>query len=101
MIIHPTDRHIVKWAVDRGFPHEYRREYNLPDRCLAVHLGLSTAYFHEGKLAHFRADTQACYMDQLMYELTLLFGFCAQNRAYPDQQVFLTAAELSALQRPA
>ena len=100
MIVHPADRSIVTWAVERGFPHEYVREYGLPEPSLRVRLGLSSAFFKAGRLVHWRADVQGQYIDQLMYELTNLFGFCGPNRAYPQQNIFLEPGELAALQQP-
>lgn len=100
MIVHPADRLIVKWAVDGGFTHCYAREYGLPDPCLRVHLGLSSAYFKEGQLVLWRAEADAKYLDQLMFELTRLFVFCTEINAYPRQRVFISPEELSALQRP-
>jgi hypothetical protein len=100
MIVHPADRLIVKWAVDGGFSHAYAREYGLPDPCLRVHLGMSSAYFNEGQLVLWRAEADAKYLDQLMFELTRLFVFCAESDAYPPQRVFIGPGELSALHRP-
>lgn len=93
MIIHASDRPIVKWAVDNGYPYEYVREYGLPQPALQVRLGMSTAYFEAGTLIHWRADVEARNMDQLMYELSCLFGLCAQANAYPDQKLFFGVAE--------
>ena len=100
MIVHPADRRIVTWAAGAGFEHRYVREYGLPEPSLCVQLGMTTAYFHAGRLVHWRADAAAQYLDQLMFELTRLFGFCRQAEAYPKQRVFLQPGELEALQRP-
>jgi hypothetical protein len=93
MIIHPADRFVVKWAVDHGFSYEYLREYGLPEPCLRVQLGVSSAFFKAGELVHWRADVQGCYLDQLMFELTSLFGLCGQFHTYSFQEVFLSSAE--------
>lgn len=85
MIIHHADRAIVKWAIDHGFPHHYVREYGLPEPALRVCLGMSNAFFYAGKLLHWRADAPGRGMDQLMCELTSLFGVCTQANAYPSQ----------------
>jgi hypothetical protein len=85
MIIHQADRPIVKWAVDSGFPYRYVREYGLPEPALHICLGMSSAFFKAGRLVHWRADVPACHLDQLMSELTALFGACARARAYPEQ----------------
>jgi hypothetical protein len=100
MIVHPADRSIVKWAVEDGFVHGYVREYGLPEPALRVQLGMTTAFFHAGRLVHWRAEAAAQHLDQLMFELTRLFGFCHQAGAYPEQRVFLQPGELAALQRP-
>jgi hypothetical protein len=98
MIIHHADRLLVKWAIDSGYPYEYIREYGLPEPVLRVRLGLSTAFFEAGTLVHWRADVDATHMDQLMYELTSLFGLCAQAKAYPAQKVFLASEPVCVLQ---
>ena len=100
MIVHPADRPVVEWAAEAGFEYRYVREYGLPEPSLCVQLGMTTAYFHAGRLIHWRADAAAQYLDQLMFELTSLFGFCRQAGAYPEQRVFLAPGELGALQRP-
>ena len=100
MVVHPADRSIVTWAVEQGYPHEYVREYGLPDPSLRIRLGMSSAFFSAGRLIHWRADVNGQYLDQLMYELSCLFGFCARIQAYPKQHVFLDPSELMALQRP-
>jgi len=100
MIIHHADRQIVKWAIDCGYVYEYTREYGLPEYVLRVRLGLSSAYFKAGRLVHWRADVDAHYLDQLMCELMLLFGLCAQADAYPEQNIFNSPAELAGFNRP-
>ena len=100
MIIHQADREVVKWAIDQGYPYEYVREYGLPEPTLCVRLGLSRAFFRAGRLVHWRADANAIHLDQLMYELSRLFGWCTLFRAFPKQQVFLSPVELAALQSP-
>lgn len=100
MIIHPADRDVVKWAVDQGFVYEYTREYGLPEPSLRIRLGLSSAFFLAGQLIHWRADVDAGYLDQLMAELTWLFGWCAIAKAYPQQEVFISPAERAALRFP-
>jgi hypothetical protein len=100
MIVHPADHPIVTWAAAAGFEHRYVREYGLPEPSLCVQLGLTTAYFHAGRLVHWRAEAAAQYLDQLMFELTCLFGFCHRAKAYPKQRVFLQPGELEALQGP-
>jgi|GEM_PF-1555362 len=100
MIIPKADRSVVKWAIDQGYPHDYVREYGLPEPALRVRLGLSIAFFEAGRLVHWRADASSQHLDQLMFELMSLFGWCAQANAYPDQEAFLTPAELAALRRP-
>lgn len=100
MIIHHADRAVVKWAIDRGYPYEYIREYGLPEPSLRIQLGLSTAYFQAGRLLRRRADADAEYMDQLMYELASLFSWCSLSKAYPKQQIFVSVLELAALRSP-
>ena len=100
MIIHQADRQIVKWAIDSGYIYEYTREYGLPEYSLRVRLGLSSTYFKAGRLIHWRADVDAHYLDQLMCELMLLFGLCAQADIYPSQHIFFSLPELSHLNRP-
>ncbi len=100
MIIRDCDRAVVKWAVDQGYPYAYVREHGLPDPSLRIHLGLSTAYFEGGRLVHWRAESPGRHMDQLMFELTSLFGCCASANAYPEQEVWLSPAEQSALRPP-
>jgi len=100
MIIHHADRAVVKWAIDRGYPYEYIREYGLPEPVLRIQLGMSTALFHKGRLLRWRADAEAEYMDQLMYELASLFGWCSISKAYPAQQVVVSVMELAALRAP-
>src|SRR5687768_4947240 len=97
MIIHPCDRDVVKWAVDHGFSYNYLREYGLPEPCLRVQLGVSCAFFNAGQLVHLRASVQGCYLDQLMFELTSLFGICAQARSYALQDVYLSPSERAEL----
>ena len=87
MIVHPADREIVKWAVEQGYSYEYLREYGLPEPSLRIRLGMSCAFFRAGRLIHWRADVNSRYLDQLMFELTFLFGFCAQAGAYPRQAI--------------
>ena len=98
MIIHPADCSIVRWAIGQGFSYTYVREYGLPDPCLRVQLGVTSAYFSAGCLVLWRAEAYAKYMDQLMFELTRLFAFCAQVNAYPRQQVAIDPQELALLQ---
>jgi len=100
MIVHPADRPIVKWAIDQGYGYEYVREYGLPQPSLRVRLGLSTATFDAGQLIHWRADVDGRYLDQLMFELTCLFGLCALVGAQPEQDVVLSPQKLAALRRP-
>ena len=59
MIVHPADGPIVIWAAAAGFEYRYVREYGLPEPSLCVQLGLTTAYFHAGRLVHWRADAAA------------------------------------------
>jgi hypothetical protein len=100
MVIHPADRMLVNWAIESGHPFEYVREEGLPEPALRIQLGVSTAFFHNGKLVRWRADTRAEHMDQLMFELTSFFGFCSKTDVYPPQKVFLTEQEIQALRRP-
>jgi hypothetical protein len=100
MIIHPADRPVVKWAVDNGFIYGYRREHGLPDPSLLVQLGVSNAFFKEGRLVHLRADVDGSNLDQLMFELTSLFGICAAARGYLMQEVFLSVQERACLDEP-
>ena len=99
MIVHPADRRIVKWAVEEGFAYGYVREYGLPEPCLRVRLGMTTAYFHAGRLAHWRADAAADYLDQLMFELMRLFAFCRQAGAYPKQRMVMQPGQSAGAQR--
>ncbi len=100
MIVHPADRQIVTWAVEEGFAYGYVREYGLPEPCLRVRLGMTTAYFHAGRLSHWRADAAADYLDQFMFELTRLFAFCRQAGAYPKQRIVLQPGQLAAAGPP-
>ena len=100
MIIHHADRQIIKWAIDHGFSYEYVREYGLPDPTLRIPLGVSTAFFKAGELVHWRANADARHLDQLMFELTSLFGLCAEVGAYPRQAVYLSPGELASLRPP-
>lgn len=99
MIIHHRDKDVVKWAIDQGHTYEYAREYGLPEPCLRVHLGVSVAFFHAGRLVRWRADAEGGQMDQLMCELTSLFGLCAAVRAYPRQEAFVSPVEMAVLHR--
>lgn len=97
MLVDEKDRPIVRWAIEKAFPFEYRREACLPDPCLRVRLGLSMAYFHKGKLVHWCADCDGDYLDQLMYEMTSLFSLCAKERAYVHPSVYLSPPEMVSL----
>lgn len=100
MIVHPEDRPAVTWAVEEGFEHQYVREYGVPEPALRIRLGMTTAFFHAGRLVHWRAEAAAEYLDQLMFELTRLFTFCREAGAYPEQHVFLQPGALATLHRP-
>ncbi len=86
MHIDPADKRIVRWAVDRGLIFAYERNNGLSGTHLKLHLGLLTAFFRRGKLTHLTAAADGRHIDQLMCELTELFGLCAQARGYLDQQ---------------
>jgi len=93
MWIDEPDRRIVRWAIDKAFTFDYCRENGLPDPCLRVRLGLSTAYFHKGKLVHWAAASGGEHLDHLLHEMTLLFLLCAQVKAYVTPQVRFSPAE--------
>jgi len=86
MHIDPADKRIVRWAVDRGLIFTYERNNGLSGTHLKLHIGLLTAFFRRGKLTHLSAAADGRHIDQLMRELTELFGLCAQARGYLDQQ---------------
>jgi hypothetical protein len=90
MIVHPTDKPAVQWAVEHGYVFSYVREYGLPEPSLRVALGMSTAFFNAGQLVCWRASAGGNDLDQLMRELASLFGFCTLNRGYLPQQAFAT-----------
>ena len=93
MLIDEDDQHVVRWALEKAYTFEYRRQNDLPDPCLPVQLGLSTAFFHKGKLVYWSADCPGSYLDQLMLEMTSLFAMCSTCRAYVSPEVVLTPAE--------
>lgn len=97
MVIHPADRHVVKWAIDHARPYEYVREYGLPDNSLRVELGVSRAYFKSGQLVHWRASVNGEHFDQLMFELATLVRLCTALQGYPPQQIHLSLPEQSLL----
>lgn len=99
MIVHPADRRIVQWAIERGYLFSYVREHGLPEPCLRVCLGQSSAFFKAGRLVHWLAQVDARRLDLLMFELTSLFGFCSSVRALPPQQAVLSRDELLTLIR--
>jgi len=86
MHVDPADKRIVRWAVDRGLIFTYERNNGLSGTHLKLHLGLLTAFFRGGKLTHLTAAADGRHIDQLMCELTELFGLCAQTRGYLNQQ---------------
>ncbi|MBN1346800.1 MAG: hypothetical protein JXQ73_29180 [Phycisphaerae bacterium] len=85
MHIDPADNQIVKWAIDRGLVFSYERNSGLGGTHLKLHIGLLTAHFRRGKLAHLSAAASGHRIDELMRELTELFGLCAQSNSYLDQ----------------
>ncbi len=85
MHVDPADKSIVKWAVDRGLVFGYERDKGLPGTHLRLHIGFLTAFFRRGKLVHLAAAADGRHIDQLMWELSELFGLCAQNGGYSDQ----------------
>jgi hypothetical protein len=82
MLIDEKDRPIVRWAIEKAYTFDYCRENGLPDPCLRIRLGLSTAFFHKGKLVHWAASSAGEHLDHLLQEMTLLFGLCAERKAY-------------------
>ncbi len=84
-MVHPADKRAVKWALDNGYPFNYVREHGLPDPSLQVCLGLSNAFFSRGHLVEWRARAEGTHLDDLMRELTCLFGFCTLSGAYRPQ----------------
>ncbi len=76
MIVHPADQSTVTWALEHRYPFAYVREYGLPEPSLQVRLGVSIAWFHAGRLVHWRGDTDGDCLDQLMLELASLLCFC-------------------------
>jgi hypothetical protein len=85
MHIHPADRDIVKWAIDKGLMFSYERNNGLQGMHLKLHIGMLTAFFRNGKLAHLAGAADGRHLDQFMWELTELFGLCAENGGYLDQ----------------
>ncbi len=85
MHVDPSDKPIVKWAIDRGLVFSYERNHGLPGTHLRLHMGLLTAFFKHGKLAHLVGAADGRHLDQFMWELTELFGICAQNGGYLNQ----------------
>jgi hypothetical protein len=85
MHIDPADKHVVKWAIDRGLVFCYERNSGLGGMHLRLHVGLLTAHFKRGKLVHLSAAASGHRMDELMRELTELFGLCAQSGGYLEQ----------------
>lgn len=82
MRIDDKDRSVVRWAIDRAYPFEYCRANGLPDPCLRIRLGMSHAYFHQGKLVHWTAEAPGQSLDVLLCEMASLFAMCAGERAY-------------------
>ena len=85
MHIHPADRHVVKWAIERGLIFSYERNNGLSGTHLKLHMGLVTAFFRHGKLMHLNAATDGRHVDELMRDFTELFSLCAQAQGYLDQ----------------
>lgn len=91
MIVNPTDRAAIQWAMEQGYMFSYVREYGLPEPSLQIGLGLSTAFFNSGRLVAWRASATGEHFDDLMRELAALLGFCSLSRAYvPQHLCYLT-----------
>jgi hypothetical protein len=85
MIVNPTDKPAVQWAIEQGYLFSYVREYGLPEPSLQVGMGLSTAFFNRGRLVCWRANADGANLDDLLRELGSLLGFCTLNGAYLPQ----------------
>ncbi len=79
------DRPFLSWAREKGYPYYYTNESGLPDGCLKLHLGVLTAYVHNGKLVRLAANGEGRLIDQMMYEFSQLFALCGKHNAYLDQ----------------
>ncbi|HEY3245194.1 MAG TPA: hypothetical protein VGM03_17775 [Phycisphaerae bacterium] len=85
MIVHPADRDIVKWAMDRSAPYYYTREQELPQPCLKVHCGHVTAYFFQGALVRVWAHADEPALEDMFVELGQLLALCEGNDPAPDE----------------
>jgi len=85
MHIHPADRHVVTWAIERGLIFGYERNNGLKGTHLKLHMGFVTAFFRHGKLIHLSAATDGLHIDELMREFSELFSLCAQAQGYLDE----------------
>lgn len=93
MLITDNDHPLIRWAVQKAYIFDYGRPNGLPDPCLRIQLGLSTAYFHNGKLVRWFGESSGDQLDQLMYELSSLFAMCTGLRAYMSQRVAISPPE--------
>lgn len=85
-VCEPDDREVIHWARQNGLQYYYATEPSLPGRCLKVHLGHVTAYFHSGKLVRMWIQADGEYLDDVFHQLTQLFELCVQIGGYVDQQ---------------
>ncbi len=82
MHIHPGDKAIIQWALDRGLVFRHARDQGLGGDHLRVYIGLVTACFRRGKLLHLSAAADGHRIDALMRDFTALFGLCAMTDGY-------------------
>jgi hypothetical protein len=90
MLIDEHDRPFVRWAMEKAYTFDYCRPSDLPEPCLRVRLGLSTACFHRGKLVYWSAESPGEQLDQLLYEMMCLFSVCSREHAYLNRHVFIS-----------
>ncbi|MCK4660904.1 MAG: hypothetical protein KAV82_15395 [Phycisphaerae bacterium] len=80
------DTEVIRWALQNGLRYYYAVEPSLPDPCLKVHLGHTTAYFSAGKLVRLWVHADGQFLDDVFSQLTQLFEMCTQIGGYLDQQ---------------
>jgi hypothetical protein len=88
MIVHPADREIVNWALDRAAPWYYTHEHELPQPCLKVHCGHVTAYFCRGALVRVWAHADEPLLDDMFAQLSELLTLCSQDDAEAPRDSF-------------
>ncbi len=89
MIVEPSDRELVKWAVDHSVPWYYAHEHGLPDPCLRIQYGHLTAYFCRGRLTRLWAHADEAFLDDMFQQLLELFDLCGPARRilFPGRNV--------------